>query len=121
MVAPPKKMIKDLEALASRLKRSRLQLFNNTAGLSDAQLAVPIPGGEWSIKDNLAHLAANADFQNLRQHLERGLILLNQTPGVQVAGSLIPGAQPGTSGLEVTLTDTPVARAVLKSSSMAAV
>lgn len=52
-------MIKDLEALVSRLKRSRLQLYGSIANLNEAQMNVPIPGGEWSIKDHLAHLAAN--------------------------------------------------------------
>ncbi len=52
-------MIKELEAIVSRLKRSRLQLYSSIAGLTDAQLTQPLPGGEWSIKDTLAHLAAN--------------------------------------------------------------
>lgn len=40
--------------------------------------------------------------------LERGLLLLNRTPGVRVAGTLVPGAQPATSRLQVRLTDTPM-------------
>ncbi len=40
-----------------------------------------------------------------RAPLERGLLLLDQTPGIRVAGTLVPGAEPGTSGLEVTLHD----------------
>lgn len=39
--------------------------------------------------------------------LERGLLLLNQTPGVRVAGTLVPGAEPGTSSLDVQMADTP--------------
>ena len=42
--------------------------------------------------------------------LQRGLLLLNQTPGVKVAGTLVPGAKPATSSLDVRLTDTPRVR-----------
>lgn len=45
--------------------------------------------------------------------LERGLLLLNQTPGVRVAGTLVPGSQPATTTLQATVTDTPVMRATL--------
>lgn len=40
--------------------------------------------------------------------LSRGLLLLSQTPGIRVAGTLIPGHQPGTTTLEASVTDTPV-------------
>lgn len=39
--------------------------------------------------------------------LERGLLLLNQTPGVQVKGTLIPGSQPGTTTLQLERQDQP--------------
>ena len=55
-------MIKDLEALASRLERSRSHIYNCIAGLSEAQLQEPSPGGNWSIHDSLAHLAANEEL-----------------------------------------------------------
>lgn len=55
-------MIKDLEALASRLERSRSHIYNSIAGLSEAQLQEPSPGGNWSIHDSLAHLAANEEL-----------------------------------------------------------
>jgi uncharacterized protein (TIGR03083 family) len=55
-------MIKDLEALASRLERSRSHIYNIIAGLSEAQLSEPSPGGNWSIHDMLAHLAANEEL-----------------------------------------------------------
>lgn len=42
--------------------------------------------------------------------LDRGLLLLNQTPGIRVAGTLVPGATPGTSTLEARLSDTPAVR-----------
>lgn len=42
--------------------------------------------------------------------LERGLLLLNQTPGVKVAGTLVPGAEPATSSLDVRLSETPLLR-----------
>lgn len=40
--------------------------------------------------------------------LNRGLLLLQRTPGVRVAGTLVQGAQPDTSSLQVQLTDAPV-------------
>lgn len=50
-----------------------------------------------------------ASGQTIASHsLDRGLLLLNRTPGVRVAGTLVPGAQPATSSLEVKLTRTPV-------------
>ncbi len=42
--------------------------------------------------------------------LERGLLLLNQTPGVRVTGTLVPGQTTGTSNLDVTTHATPLAR-----------
>ncbi|WP_291838565.1 POTRA domain-containing protein [Limimaricola sp.] len=40
--------------------------------------------------------------------LERGLLLLQETPGVQVRGVLVAGGSPGTSALELERTDLPV-------------
>lgn len=40
--------------------------------------------------------------------LDRGMLLLNQTPGLQVKGVLVPGAMPGTSTLELRPTDRPI-------------
>ncbi|WP_298286244.1 ShlB/FhaC/HecB family hemolysin secretion/activation protein [Acidocella sp.] len=40
--------------------------------------------------------------------LDRGMLLLNQTPGVHVAGVLVPGASPGTTSLRLTPTDAPL-------------
>lgn len=40
-----------------------------------------------------------------RGSLERGLLLLNETPGIRVAGTLVPGARAGTSRLLATLTN----------------
>jgi hemolysin activation/secretion protein len=52
--------------------------------------------------------------ENIEQaSLERGLLLLNQTPGIQVAGTLIPGARAGTSTLTANLKDTPLLRGIL--------
>lgn len=42
--------------------------------------------------------------------LDRGLLLLNQTPGIRVAGTLIPGATPATTTLEARVSDTPAVR-----------
>lgn len=43
-----------------------------------------------------------------QQALDRGLLLLNRTPGVRVAGTLVPGAQPASSSLQLALSDTPL-------------
>lgn len=40
--------------------------------------------------------------------LDRGLLLLDQTPGIRVAGTLVPGAQPQTSSLNVAIHNRPV-------------
>ncbi len=42
--------------------------------------------------------------------LQRALLLLNRTPGIQVAGTLIPGATPGSTSLQAKITDTPLLR-----------
>lgn len=42
--------------------------------------------------------------------LQRGMLLLNRTPGIQVQGSIIPGATPNTSSLETRLKDTKLFR-----------
>jgi hemolysin activation/secretion protein len=39
--------------------------------------------------------------------LERGLLLLNQTPGVQINGTLIPGSRPATTSLRIESQDQP--------------
>lgn len=38
--------------------------------------------------------------------LSRGLLLLDQTPGVQASGTFVPGSKPGTSSLQTKVTDT---------------
>ena len=40
-----------------------------------------------------------------RQNIERGLMILNDLPGVEVKSTLVPGATPGTSELMVELTE----------------
>ena len=45
--------------------------------------------------------------------LQRGLLLLNQTPGVQIKGTLIPGAHPDTSTLQIETQDRPLISAAL--------
>jgi len=42
------------------------------------------------------------------ESLQRGLLLLNQTPGVQIKGTLIPGAHPDTSSLQIENEDQPL-------------
>ena len=52
--APPR----DKAELLDRIGRSRAALEGTVDSLSEAQLAAPGPGGGWSAKDHLAHLAA---------------------------------------------------------------
>jgi uncharacterized protein (TIGR03083 family) len=52
--APPR----DKAELRDRIGRSRAALEGTIDSLSEAQLAAPGPGGGWSAKDHLAHLAA---------------------------------------------------------------
>src|SRR5438094_2236079 len=52
--APPR----DKAELLDRIGRSRASLEGTIDSLSEAQLAAPGPGGGWSAKDHLAHLAA---------------------------------------------------------------
>ena len=67
------KMIKELQPIADQLAASRTQLFHAIEGLSDELLRVPFPGREWSIKDTLAHLAANeALMTELAEGIARG-------------------------------------------------
>ena len=40
--------------------------------------------------------------------LERGLLLLNDTPGVSARATLLPGAEPGTSDISLDVADTPI-------------
>jgi len=40
--------------------------------------------------------------------LERGLLLLSDTPGVSARATLVPGAEPGTSDLSIDVADTPI-------------
>lgn len=42
--------------------------------------------------------------------LSRALLLLERTPGVRVAGTLVPGAKPATSTLQLTLSGEPIVR-----------
>ena len=44
--------------LLDRIKRARASLDEAIDGLSDGQLSVPGPNGDWAVKDHLAHLAA---------------------------------------------------------------
>ncbi len=53
------KMIKELQPIADQLGASRSQLLRVVERLSDEALRAPFPGRDWSIKDTLAHLAAN--------------------------------------------------------------
>lgn len=55
------------------------------------------------------NLASGAPIE--QRSLERGLLLLNQTPGIRVAGTLVPGAKPSTSTLETRLSDVPMLQA----------
>ncbi len=41
-------------------------------------------------------------------HLERSLLLMNDLPGIMAKASLIPGAEPGTSGVEIAVTEGPL-------------
>lgn len=43
--------------------------------------------------------------------LNRGLLLLSRTPGLRVAGTLVPGAEPETSSLDVQLANAPLVSA----------
>lgn len=45
--------------------------------------------------------------------LQRGLLLLNRTPGVQIKGMLLPGRRPATSTLRIERHDLPVVTATL--------
>ncbi|MCX8509317.1 MAG: BamA/TamA family outer membrane protein [Rhodobacteraceae bacterium] len=51
----------------------------------------------------LHHLESGAPVA--RAPLTRGLLLLNQTPGVEVKGTLLPGSQPHTTTLQIKPTD----------------
>ena len=44
--------------LLTELDEARRELLSAVEGLSDAQLSVPLPGGEWSAKDVLAHVSS---------------------------------------------------------------
>ena len=59
---------------------------------------------EWRAQE----LVAGAHFLGApirAQNIERGLMLLNDLPGVEVKSTLVPGATPGTSELMVELTE----------------
>lgn len=43
-----------------------------------------------------------------QDQLDRGLLLLNQTPGVQAEGILVPGSQPATTSLRLRIHDLPI-------------
>ena len=46
------------DELLSELEEARRELLSAVEGLSNAQLSVPLPGGEWSAKDVLAHVSS---------------------------------------------------------------
>lgn len=52
-------MLKELESLKDQLELTRDNLREAIAGLNDTQVREPIPGGDWSIKDVVAHIAGN--------------------------------------------------------------
>src|SRR5437763_16940216 len=54
----PEASPRDKAELLDRIGRSRPALETTIDSLSEAQLAAPGPGGGWSAKDHLAHLAA---------------------------------------------------------------
>jgi hypothetical protein len=56
----------DKEALLARIRDSRATLERLIAPLSGEQLAAPGPGGGWSIKDHLYHLATWQQVQLAR-------------------------------------------------------
>ncbi|APZ42465.1 ShlB/FhaC/HecB family hemolysin secretion/activation protein [Acidihalobacter ferrooxydans] len=58
-------------------------------------------------------LGVHAGQYIAQRPLSRGLLLLSRTPGVRVAGTLVPGARPATSTLDVHLADEPRVRASL--------
>jgi hypothetical protein len=52
-------MLKELQPLVEQLRMTRRNLWEVVEGLSIEQLLEKMPGSDWSIKDALAHLAAN--------------------------------------------------------------
>ncbi len=52
-------MLKELEPLADQLRMIRQELLEMLDRLDPEQLRVPFPGQTWSIRDALAHIAAN--------------------------------------------------------------
>ncbi len=52
-------MLKELEPIVDQLELNRATLHEALEGTSPEQLEHRMPGSEWSIKDALAHLAAN--------------------------------------------------------------
>ena len=52
-------MLKELDPLVDQLQMVRRNLWEAVEKLSIEQLVQKMPGGEWSIKDALAHLSAN--------------------------------------------------------------
>jgi hemolysin activation/secretion protein len=52
----------------------------------------------------------NAEPVLRRAELERGVLLLNDLPGVAASVVVVPGSAPGTSGLEANVRETPLAR-----------
>jgi hypothetical protein len=59
MIDETPRVIKLLQAIAEQLASSYEQLLRAIDGVSEDVLRVPYPGRDWSIKDTLAHLAAN--------------------------------------------------------------
>ncbi len=52
-------MLKELQSLADQLTFTHENLKRQARGLTPEQLRERLPGGDWSIQDVLAHLAAN--------------------------------------------------------------
>lgn len=52
-------MLKELRSLTDQLELTRDNLREAISGLTDAQQLEPIPGGDWSTKDVVAHIAGN--------------------------------------------------------------
>lgn len=46
------------QELLAELAEARRELLSAVEGLSEAQMTAPLPGGEWSAKDILAHVAS---------------------------------------------------------------
>jgi hemolysin activation/secretion protein len=61
------------------------------------------------VKAMVAAAVSDAKGLNVKD-LERGLLLLNDLPGVQGTGLVVPGREPGTAGLNVDIREGPLVR-----------